>query len=76
MTFGTTLVLQGPIKHLRFSKQYPLVLLATVGWKQGRAFRNGEGRVKRNICVSNRRNKPGIWKHVLKGNFDKLESKY
>jgi hypothetical protein len=36
--------------------------------------RQGEG--KRNICVNNRGNKFGIWKPVLKRNFDKPESEF
>jgi len=41
----------------KVSRHCPLVLLATVGWRQGRAFSAGG-------------NKSGIWKPVLKRNFD------
>jgi hypothetical protein len=55
----------------KVSRQCPLVLLTTVDRRQGRASRTAEGRVKRkrNICVSNRGNKSGIWKSVLKKKF-------
>jgi len=47
----------------KVSRLCPLVLLKTVGWRQGRAFSTGG-------------NKSGIWKSVLKRSFYKLGSEF